>query len=111
MLHHFIDKSERPGIHDVLYADILQECAFFGIARSCKDLGARALCELDCRETDASGRRVDQHSLALAHSGQVIQGIMSRQEGDRNRRCLLEAEVAWLGYHKISRGCHKFAET
>ena len=51
---------------------------------------------LDSREANAAGRRMDQTLLSRAEPAQVFEGIRRREEGDRQRRGLLEAEPGGL---------------
>ena len=53
----------------------------------------KLLDQLHRREAHSAGRGVDQNALVLAQLALGVQGVVSRQEGDRDGGGLLEAHV------------------
>ena len=106
LLHHLVGEGQRPRVHDVLDADRLQEVSLLGRPGGGEDLGPRPLGQLDRRQADAAGRRVDQDPLTLFEAGEVIQGVVGRQEGDRDGRRFLERDAGGLlGDEREVGGC------
>ena len=52
--------------------------------------------QLQGRQANTAGRRMDQHALSRAEPAQVFQGVGRGQERDRQRRGFLEAEPGRL---------------
>ena len=71
-----------------------QVLALLGGAGGGEDLGPELAGQLDGRQANAAGRRMDQDALPRPEPAQVFQGVGRREEGDRQRRGLLEAEPA-----------------
>src|SRR5215475_8891966 len=53
---------------------------------SSEDIGAKALCELNCDMSHAPGARMDEHSLPLAHMRLINQSLPGGNR-DQGQRC------------------------
>ena len=94
-----VGEGQRPRIEDVGDAERLEEVPLLRAAGRGEDLRPDALADLQCRQTDAARAGVDQHPFAGGDAAQHVQGVVGREEGDRDGRRFLEADVFRLADH------------
>ena len=99
-VEHLLGEGERARIHDVLDAERREIGALLGAAGGGEDLGADLLRDLDRRQADAAGRRVDQHPFAAAQLREPVERVVRRHEGARNGGRGLEGHRRGLAHHQ-----------
>ena len=77
-------KCQRAGIHDMLHPLRSEEVALLHASRSRKNLRACEPRQLQRREADAAGRRLNQHTVTLFHPAEVMQRIPRGEKCNRD---------------------------
>lgn len=93
-LEDLVGEAEGSRVHHVLDALIAEPCALFVAARRGQDRGADAPGKLDGRLSGAAGGRVDEHALAAAKPGEIVEGVPRRRKYDRDPGRLLRRKAA-----------------
>src|SRR5690242_3241989 len=86
----------------MLDAEPVQVLTFRRRSRSRVNLHARSLRKLYRGEADAAGGRMNQHALSLAHSSEIVQGVVSGDEGNGNRCGFSKRQVFRFRYNQRS---------
>ena len=102
--HDNLGEVERTRVGNALDSQRLQILALLGRAGGRKDLGASVPCQLNRRQANAAGCRMDQHSLAAGEAALILECVTCSEEGDRQSRRLKEAEACRLDRHQLGPG-------
>ena len=95
-LQHLVGEGEAARIHHMRHPERGEQGPFLGRAGGREHDSARFQRQLHCRQPDAAGAGMDQHPLSLPHLTERMQRIVGGEEGERDRRSLLEREVRRL---------------
>jgi hypothetical protein len=78
---------------------------FFVIAGRRENLRACQSCDLDGRQPDAAGRRVDENFFTAPDFAQMMQRIPRRHERDGNRGGFLETDARRFAHDERRGNC------
>ena len=96
-----LGERRRPAAVDVLHAERPQEFALLVAAGRGENFRAEMLRDLNRRQADAAGARVDQQPLARLHLRQPHQAVVGREERDRNRAGFVVIDRLRLGHQRV----------
>ena len=86
-----VREGERARVDDVVRPNPAEKLALLDRAGGSENFGADPQGILDGGQADTAGGPLNQDTLALLQSGEVVQRVIDRRDGDRERRSLLEA--------------------
>src|SRR3989449_10140008 len=79
-LHDLVGEAQRAGIQDLAHAHVAQEPTLLGRAGGGEDFQTQMPSDLDRRQADAAGGGMDENALARLQPGQMLEGVVRREE-------------------------------
>ena len=99
-----VGEGEGPRVEDLVDPQGAEVLTLLGAAGGCEDLRAEVAGDLDRREADTAGGRVDEDPLTRLQPGQLDERDVRRHESDRHGRRRLEIQGRGLGKDEVC-GC------